>query len=84
MLGLKALRDILIAPTTSAVTTIDLMYNRIGEAGALILLEAVESEGCKIKECLVDLTLPLPLFERLYKKNSGKKGGKKKKAGKKK
>lgn len=81
LVGLTALRDCLMTPT-NGLTSVDLMYNRIGERGGLVLVEALESEGCKIKEFLVDLTLPMPLFEKLFKKAGGKKG-KKGKGGKK-
>lgn len=77
MEGLRALRDCLLCPTV-AVASVDLMYNRIGEPGALILCEAVNPENAKIKEFLVDLTLPMPLFEKLFRKAGAKKGGKKK------
>jgi hypothetical protein len=50
----------------------------IGEVGANILIEAVNPDNTKIKEFLVDLTLPMPLFEQLFRKAGGKKGGKKK------
>jgi hypothetical protein len=46
--------------------------------GANILIEAVNPDNTKIKEFLVDLTLPMPLFEQLFRKAGGKKGGKKK------
>jgi hypothetical protein len=58
-----------------------------GEAGAAILLEAITPDNTKIKEFLVDLTLPMPLFEQLFRKaggGKGGKGGKKKGGGKKK
>lgn len=77
MEGLRALRDCLLCPTVN-VATVDLMYNRIGEPGALILTEAINGENSKIKEFLVDLTLPMPLFEQLFRKAGAKKGGKKK------
>ncbi len=83
MLGLAAFRDCLLCPTV-ALTSVDLMYNRIGEAGAQVLAAALTPENIKVKEFLVDLTLPMPLFELLYRKASGKgkkkgKGGGKKK-----
>jgi hypothetical protein len=55
------------------------MYNRIGDAGAKILMEAVNPENTKIKEFLVDLTLPMPIFELLFRKGGGKAKGKGKK-----
>ena len=81
--GLRALRDCLLCPTV-ALASVDLMYNRIGEPGAQIMTEAINSENTKIKEFLVDLTLPMPLFEQLFRKAGAKKGGKGKKKGKKK
>lgn len=79
--GLSSLRDCLLNPTCT-LTSVDLMYNRIGEAGATILADALGPENTRIKEFLVDLTLPMPLFEKLFRRaggGKGKKGGKKKK-----
>lgn len=94
--GLTAFRDCLNHPNLM-LTSVDLMYNRIGkknfptfsseylllstmigEPGANILIGAINSENTKIKEFLVDLTLPMPLFEVLFRKAGAKKGGKKK------
>lgn len=77
LLGIRALRDCLLLPTV-ALTSVDLMYNRIGEPGALVLTEAINAENTKVKEFLVDLTLPMPIFEQLFRRGGGKKGGKKK------
>lgn len=83
LLGLTAFKDCLLSPTVN-LTAVDLMYNRLGEEGARVLVEALGPENTKIKEFLVDLTLPMPLFEVLFrkagggKKKGGKKGGKKK------
>jgi hypothetical protein len=55
-----------------------------GEPGANILCEAVNGNNTKIKEFLVDLTLPMPLFEQLFRRAGAKKGGKGKKGKKKK
>lgn len=103
-MGLTALKECLLNPTL-ALTSVDLMYNRIGgllvdtsvvfvfsssyalnevfltsiligEAGAKILIEAVNPENTKIKEFLVDLTLPMPIFEQLFRKGGGKAKGK--------
>jgi hypothetical protein len=63
---------------------VDLMWNRIGEAGATVLIPALTPENTKIAEFLVDLTLPMPLFEQIFRKDTGKKKGKKGKKGKKK
>lgn len=81
--GLRALRDCLLNPTVS-LTSIDLMYNRIGETGAKVLIDALTPDNKKIKEFLVDLTLPMPIFELLFRKGGGGKKGKAKKGGKKK
>ncbi len=62
------------------LVNVDLMYNRIGEPGAKILLPAMGPDNTKIKEFLVDLTLPMPIFEQIFRKGGGgKAGGKKKK-----
>lgn len=75
LMGLQALRDTLSTPSVNLVS-VDLMYNRIGEEGAKVLAEAITPENTKIKEFLVDLTLPMPLFELLFRKAGAKKGGK--------
>jgi hypothetical protein len=59
------------------------MQHGVGEAGAHVLVPALEPGGnTKITEFLVDLTLPMPLFEKIFRKDTGK--GKKGKKGKKK
>lgn len=83
LIGLAALRDCIMKPEV-VLANVDLMYNRIGEPGAKVLLEAMGPENTKIKEFLVDLTLPMDLFEQLFRKGGGKKKGKGKKGGKKK
>lgn len=55
------------------------IYNLLGEAGANILIEAINPTNTKIKEFLVDLTLPMPVFESLFRKGGGKAKGKGKK-----
>ncbi len=50
-----------------------------GEAGALVLAPALTEENKKITEFLVDLTLPMPVFERIFRRGGGKKGKKGKK-----
>jgi Ran GTPase-activating protein (RanGAP) involved in mRNA processing and transport len=74
--GLGALRDCLLEPTLE-LTSVDLLYNRIGEAGALVLAPALTPENKKIGEFLVDLTLPMPIFEQIFRRGGGKKKGKK-------
>lgn len=81
--GIADLRDLLVSPT-SALTSIDLLSNRIGEAGATILVPALGEENTRIKEFLVDLTLPMPLFMLIFRRPGGKKGKKGKGGGKKK
>jgi len=80
--GLSALRDALMCPTVNLVS-VDISCNRFGERGANVLIPALTEENTRIKEFLVDLTLPMPLFEQIFRKNS-KKGKKGKKKGKKK
>lgn len=58
---------------------VDEVFNSVGEEGAKVLTEAITPENTKIKEFLVDLTLPMPLFEQLFRKAGAKKGGKGKK-----
>ena len=77
--GLAMLRECMMTPTV-AVTSINLLFNRIGEAGANVLLPAFTDPNCKVSEFLVDSSLPMELFEQIFK--SG--GGGKKKKGKKK
>lgn len=66
------------------IVSIILFFYALGEPGAKVLLEAITPENSKIKEFLVDLTLPMPIFEQLFRKAGGKKGAKGKKGGKKK
>eukprot|EP01038_Epipyxis_sp_PR26KG_P014261 gene14261-19135_t len=80
--GLTCFRNCLMNPSCE-LASVDLMYNRIGASGAQILVEALGPENIKIKEFLVDLTLPMPIFELIFRKGGGKKG-KGKKGGKKK
>lgn len=81
MRAMEMLRDALIhAP---ALTHIDMLFNRIGEENAVILQPALTGENKRVKEFLLDSTLPMPLFESLFRRDAGgkkgKKGGKKKK-----
>lgn len=77
--GLAMLRECIMTPTV-VLTSINLLFNRIGEAGAQVLLPALTDPSCKVNEFLVDSSLPMELFEQIFK--SG--GGGKKKKGKKK
>ena len=65
------------------LSSVDLMFNGIGDTGATILKEAITDPNCKVKEFLVDMTISMPLYEEIFKKGGGKKGkgkkGKKKK-----
>mmetsp|Transcript_6195 Transcript_6195/g.6363 ORF Transcript_6195/g.6363 Transcript_6195/m.6363 type:complete len:344 (+) Transcript_6195:173-1204(+) len=82
--GLSDFRDCLMTPGV-ALTTVDLLYNRIGEKGAEVLVPALTEANKTIEEFLVDLTLPMNLFELIFRRSGGgKKGGKKKGKGKKK
>ena len=47
LVGIRSLRDALLEPE-SGLTSVDLMYNRIGEAGAQILVPALGPENTKI------------------------------------
>ena len=82
--ALELLRDCLLNPIV-VLSKVDLMYNRIGQEGAEALLPAfTDPESAKrIEEFLVDLTLPMPLFDIIFKRGGGK-GKKGKKGGKKK
>ena len=80
--GLAALRDVLLCPSVN-LTSVDMSCNRFGERGATVLVPALTEENIKIKEFLVDLTLPMHVFEQIFRKR-GKKGKKGKKKGKKK
>ena len=73
--ALELFRDCLLNPSVE-LQHVDLMWNRIGEAGGLILATALTSENKKISEFLVDLSLPMPLFEQLSRRDTGKKGKK--------
>lgn len=80
--GLTLFKDCLLE-ATSAITSVDLMYNRIGSDGARILLPAVEGNK-KIDVFRIDISADLELFEKINKQGGGKKkkgkgGGKKKK-----
>ncbi len=83
--GLTELRTLLLNGVTK-IASVDLLYNRIGGPGAEVLLPIVEGETANknVSEFLIDLTVPMPLFDKLYKAGGGKKGGKGKKGKKKK
>lgn len=49
-----------------------------------MLVPALTPENKKIKEFLVDLTIPLVVFDQIFRRNAGKKGKKKPKKKKKK
>jgi hypothetical protein len=55
----------------------------VGEPGANVLAEALTPDNTKIKEFLVDLTLPMPIFEKIFRRGGGKAKGKGKKGKKK-
>ncbi len=79
--GIACFRDVIMNPTCT-LESIDMMFNRIGLPGGNILAEALGPDNTRIKEFLVDLTLPMEIFEKLNRKAGGKKG-KKGKGGKK-
>ena len=60
LVGLNDLKECLSNPQCG-LTSVDLLYNRIGEKGALVLVPALAA-NTKITEFLVDLTLPMPVF----------------------
>jgi Ran GTPase-activating protein (RanGAP) involved in mRNA processing and transport len=85
--ALTTFRSVLMNGTTQ-ISSVDLLYNRIGKVGGEIMLPAVDGDekNKNISEFLVDISLPMELFEKLHKagggkkgKKGGKKGGKKKK-----
>jgi hypothetical protein len=82
MQSLVDLRDVLFSPN-SGLTHINLMYNRIGEAGAMVLAPALGADNKKVKEFLVDLTLPMHAFDLIFRRDTGGKGKKGKKGKKK-
>jgi hypothetical protein len=74
--GLRALVEVILNPD-NPLSSIDLLYNRIGKAGGEILLPALGPENEKTKQFLVDVTVPGPIFDQIFR--SGGKGGKGKK-----
>lgn len=82
LVGITDFRDCLLIPTLG-LANVDIMYNRIGVLGAELLLPALDPSNTRIKEFLIDLTIPLPLFEKIFRKGGGKKGKGKKGGGKK-
>ena len=81
--GLRSLVDVITNPN-SKVEAFDLMYNRIGRTGGEILLPAMGPENEKVKQFLVDTTIPGAIFDQIFRSGGKKKGGKKKGGGKKK
>jgi hypothetical protein len=73
--GLTLFRDAMLC--CKSLTHIDMLYNRIGEAGAEVLLPALSPDNKQIRQFLVDATLPSPLFEALHRQDAGGKKGKK-------
>lgn len=55
----------------------------VGQEGAAILAEALTPENKKVLEFLVDLTIPLPSFEQIFRRDAGGKAKKGKKGKKK-
>jgi len=79
--GLRSLVDVIQNPN-SKIESYDLMYNRIGQPGGEILLPAMGPENDKVKQFLVDATIPGAIFDQIFRSGGGK--GKKGKKGKKK
>lgn len=64
--GLNALKKCMINET-SALISIDLLYNRIGEKGAKIFEnDLVEGMNTKIEEFFVDSSIPINIFEKVF------------------
>jgi hypothetical protein len=63
------------------LTKVNLLFNRIGNRGAAVLEPALTVENTKMEEFLVDISIDLELFHRIFRRDAGKKkkGGKKKK-----
>ena len=78
--ALHNLNDVLQLPTL-VVASLDLSYNLIGEDGANIIIPGLESNKT-VKDFYVDASLPVELFEKLFRDGGG--GGKKGKGKKKK
>ncbi|CAM9362096.1 unnamed protein product [Chrysoparadoxa australica] len=79
--ALELFRDALVSCPT--LTHIDILYNRIGEKGAQVMLPALAPENQQIKQFFVDASVG-DLFHSLHRRDAGGKGGKGKKGGKKK
>jgi hypothetical protein len=66
-----------------SLTTVDMLFNKLGFEGATALQPALTAENTRIKSFHVDASLPTALFETIYreakKEKKGKKGKKKKK-----
>ena len=78
MNGLESLRDCLLNPSCG-LTAIELLCNRIGEIGASIMIPALTPENKKVTVFTVDVTVPMNIFEQIFRKGGGKKGKKGKK-----
>jgi hypothetical protein len=49
----------------------------VGASGGQILVPALTAENKKIKEFLVDVTIPIHIFDQIFRRGTGKKGKKK-------
>lgn len=83
--AVKKLGHTIMLPT-SPLAAVDLLFNRLGEQGGQALLAIFKGKApSKVKQLLVDSTLPQQLFDHLCKIDAAGGGGKKKgKKGKKK
>lgn len=75
LLALNLLNDCILVPDL-ALTSLDLSYNMIGQGGAELLLPGLDVNKT-IKSLYVDATIPLELFERIFRDGGGGKKGKK-------
>ena len=76
--GLQQLADVIRVRGESALTSVDMSYNRIGERGAGVLSPAL-AENKTIRDFYVDTSLPERLFEALFRDGAGGKAKKGKK-----
>jgi hypothetical protein len=64
--GLNALK-LCMLKETSALISVDLLYNRIGEKGAKIFEnDFKEGMNTKIEEFFVDSSIPIKIFETVF------------------
>lgn len=85
VLAVKKLAAVLMTESSKLVA-VDMLYNRIGTKGGEAMLDIFGGKKTppKVKQLMIDSTLPDPLFECLCRVEVGGGKGKKKKGGKKK